>query len=74
MARRSYTDVKKRYNEKVYTRLTYMLPKDLTEAFKEKCARTGISQRSIIQEAMEEFLKDPMDEIKFDPDEDTGEE
>lgn len=68
------TEVKRRYNEKVYSMLHYQMPKDLVARFREKCTVTGISQASVIREAIERFLEEPMDEIKFDPDEDTGEE
>ena len=48
--------VKQRYNEKVYARLGFQLDKDLVEKFKEKCERYGISQASVIKEAIEKFL------------------
>ena len=63
------TEVKRRYNEKVYSMLHYQLPKDLVAKFREKCAATGISQASVVREAIENFVNDPMDEIKFDPEE-----
>ncbi len=50
------TEVKARYNKKVYTAVGYQLPKDLVAAFKEKCKETGVSQAQIIKEAMERFL------------------
>ena len=68
------TQIQRRYNEKTYKRIYIQLPIDTVDKFKAKCERFGISQRSVILEAVEEFLNDPMDEIKFDPDEDTGEE
>lgn len=48
--------VKQRYNEKVYARIGVQLEKDLVEAFKTKCAESGISQASVIREAIERFL------------------
>ena len=48
--------VKRRYNNKVYATVRAELPKDLVAAFKEKCTQTGISQASIIKEAIEKFL------------------
>ena len=52
------TEVKRRYNEKVYSPVRAMLPKDTVAAFKEKCLRTGVSQASVILNAIEEFLKE----------------
>jgi len=51
-------EVKKRYNDRVYSRIAVDLPKETVIAFKEKCIKTGISQASIILEAVEKFLKD----------------
>lgn len=58
MARKTYTstEVKRRYNEKVYSHLSYQLPKDLVAKFKDKCEAMGISQVSIVREAIEKFL------------------
>lgn len=58
MARKTYTstDVKRRYNERVYTHLSYQLPKDLVAKFKDKCEAMGVSQASIIREAIENFI------------------
>lgn len=52
------TEVKNRYNDKVYTAITVRIPKDLAAAFKEKCEATGIPQRQVIIEAIEKFLED----------------
>ena len=52
------TEVKRRYNEKVYSRIGVALPKDLVAKFKAKCERYGVSQASIIREAIEKFLKE----------------
>lgn len=68
------TNIHRRYNEKTYKRIYIQLPIDTVDKFKAKCERLGVSQRSVILEAVEEFLNDPMNEIKFDPDEDAGEE
>ena len=51
------TDVKRRYNEKVYTQISANVPKDIAAAFKKKCESAGVSQRSVIIEAIEKFLK-----------------
>lgn len=51
------TDVKRRYNEKNYTQIRAALPKDLAERFKKKCEELGISQASVVKEAIERFLE-----------------
>lgn len=51
------TAVKARYNKKNYDVIRASIPKELAEAFKEKCAAEGISQAQIIKNAIEEFLK-----------------
>lgn len=52
------TDVKRRYNERVYSRIHLQLPKDTVERFKAKCKESGVSQASVILEAIEKFLGD----------------
>lgn len=51
------TEVKRRYNEKTYTKIFASVPKDLAAAFKEKCAYEGVSQAQIIKKAIEDFLQ-----------------
>lgn len=60
MARKTNTswEVKKRYNDRVYARVSCDLPKETVEKFKDKCNSLGISQASIILEAIEKFLAD----------------
>ena len=60
MARKTYTStaVKKRYNDKTYTRVTTALPKELAEQFKEKCKQLDISQRQVLLKAVENFVKE----------------
>ena len=57
--RKTYTStaVKRRYNQKAYTQIVVSVPKDTAEAFKAKCAETGIPQAQIIKKAIEQFLK-----------------
>lgn len=55
---KSATINKRKYNNKVYAPLTVWLPKDLVAKFKEKCIQTGISQASVVREAIERFLKE----------------
>ena len=52
------TEVKRRYNEKVYGRIYLQLPKETVEAFKAKCNRSGVSQASVLLDAIEKFLRD----------------
>ena len=51
------TDVKRRYNEKAYVRIHLQVPKDIGKKFKAKCKREKVSQRQILIEAVEQFLK-----------------
>ena len=48
--------VKRRYNNKVYASVAVQLPKDLVAEFKAKCAAEGVSQASVVKEAIEAFL------------------
>lgn len=51
------TEVKRRYNESVYTRIYLQVPKETGDAFKAKCEKLGIPQRQVLIEAIEYFLK-----------------
>lgn len=50
------TEVKNRYNKKVYDSIIVRIPKETAAAFKEKCAAEGIPQAQIIKKAIEEFI------------------
>ncbi len=50
------SEVKARYNAKVYSNLSLKLPKELVANFKEKCSEEGVSQASVIKKAIEEYL------------------
>lgn len=50
------TEVKRRYNEKVYSQISVSVPKETAAAFKAKCAAEGIPQAQVIKRAIEEFL------------------
>ena len=50
------TAVKARYNKKTYDTIRASIPKDLAEAFKQKCASTGTPQAQVIKKAIENFL------------------
>lgn len=51
------TEVKRRYNEKVYTQLSFSEKKEIVAAFKEKCEKEGIPQAQIFKQAIQDFLK-----------------
>lgn len=53
---RTSTQVKARYNNKVYDTISVRVPKELAAAFKEKCAAEDISQAQIVKKAIEDFL------------------
>lgn len=50
------TEVKSRYNKKVYDNIAVRIPKEIAEAFKKKCAAEGVPQAQIIKKAIENFL------------------
>lgn len=52
------TEVKRRWNEANYSRLTIYLPKALAEKYKAKCERLGISQSDVPKEAINQFLRE----------------
>lgn len=51
------TDVKRRYNEKVYKQLNTQLPIDLADKFKEKCETMGVPQRQVLLELITSFIE-----------------
>lgn len=50
------TEVKRRYNEKVYKQLNTQVPIEMAEQFKEKCDAMGVPQRQVLMEMIEAFL------------------
>ncbi len=50
------TEVKARYNQKVYDVLSIRIPKEMAKAFREKCNTAGVAQAQIVKQAIEEFL------------------
>lgn len=56
MSRTSWK-VKDRYNRKVYGQIYCLLPKDVVADFKAKCKANGISQASVVKEAIEQYLR-----------------
>lgn len=51
------TEVKARYNQKTYDIVSVRVPKEMAQAFKEKCAADGVPQAQVIKQAIEDFLK-----------------
>lgn len=51
------TQVKQRYNDKVYTAMTFRVPKELAAEFKRICTDNNISQAQIIKDAMTELVE-----------------
>lgn len=49
--------VKKKYNDKTYGRISADIPKELAEQFKVRCKENGVSIASVIQEAVEYYLQ-----------------
>lgn len=50
------TEVKRRYNEKVYRQLSVQIPKELFEKFREHCEEIGEPQRQVLIHLIQEFL------------------
>lgn len=50
------TEVKQRYNEKVYDVISVRVPKEMAAAFKATCAARGVAQAQVIKSAIEAFL------------------
>ena len=48
--------VKNRYNNRVYGSIIVRIPKEMAEAFKEKCAVTGTAQAQVIKKAIEQIF------------------
>lgn len=52
------SEVKRRYNNKVYAIVRAELPKDLVNEFKEICKEKNISQASVLKSAIEKFIEE----------------
>lgn len=52
------TDVKRRYNERVYKQINTQIPIDLADKFKEKCEALGIPQRQALLEMITAFIEE----------------
>lgn len=52
------TEVKRRYNKKVYTRIFADLPSELVEKFKEIVKENGDTTASIFRECIKDYIKE----------------
>ena len=57
------TEVKRRYNQKVYSQISFSAPKELVEEFRGICRNIGISQASVFKK----FIADFVEKIKSKP-------
>ena len=55
------SEVKQRYNERVYKGVTFQVPKELGNAFAEACQSCGVSYRSVIIDIITEYLEEEKD-------------
>ena len=51
------TAVKMRYNNSVYDRMLFWIPKEDAAAFREKCAKEGIPMAQVVKKAISDFIK-----------------
>lgn len=49
------TEVKHRYNQKVYSQISFSAPKELVEEFRGICRKIGISQASVFKKVYRRF-------------------
>lgn len=50
------SEVKRRYNDKTYDRLTIMVRKEISKQYKDKCESLGITYSQPLHEAIQKFL------------------
>ena len=50
------TEVKRRYNERVYKQLNVQIPADMYDRFKAICEASGIKQRQAVMMLIAEFI------------------
>lgn len=51
------TEVKRRYNQKVYSQISFSTPKELVEKFRGICRNIGISQASVFKNFIADFVE-----------------
>lgn len=54
--KRTSSEVKNRYNAKVYDRIALSVPKEMAKAFREKCTETGTPMAQVLKKAIEDYL------------------
>ena len=52
------TQIQRRYNEAHLKRIYVQFPIEMVDKFKAKCERLGVSQASVIREAIEAFISE----------------
>lgn len=50
------TDVKRRYNEKVYSQVSFSAPKDFVAEFRALCKANNVSQAQVLKQAMQDYI------------------
>lgn len=55
---RTSTQVKDRYNKKVYTQLNVKVPKETAARFKTKCDAQGVPMAQVFKKAIDDFLNE----------------
>ncbi|HBL41418.1 MAG TPA: hypothetical protein DDY98_07610 [Ruminococcaceae bacterium] len=50
------TEVKSRYNKKVYDVISIRVPKEMAQEFKNACTERGVAQAQVIKGAINDFL------------------
>lgn len=51
------TEVKRRYNQKVYSQISFSVPKELVEEFRGICRNIEISQASVFKKFITDFVE-----------------
>ena len=54
------TEVKRRYNQKVYSQISFSAPKELVEEFRGICRNIGISQASVFKKFIADLSDLPL--------------
>lgn len=58
------TAVKLRYNRKMYSQISCLLPKQLVADFKATCKEHGDPQAQVIRRALEEYIKSKAEKVQ----------
>lgn len=54
------TYAKRKYNEKVYSQISFSAPKSLVEDFRNTCKSLGISQAQVFKKFIRDFIEKNM--------------